>query len=105
MYIGCCAGSYDAVTVPEVFLQACPTQAEICLLDARVWNDGGVEEWGGLRSPGVGVLLAETAAPEHPVMAWMPARFELAHYDGPFCTGAEALARVAGTDRFTPRAL
>ena len=103
MYIGCCAGSYDAATVPEVFLQACPAQAEMCLLEARVWNDGGGSEWGGLQSPGVGVLLAENAAPEHPVMAGMPAQFELAHYNGPFFTGGVALARVVGrTDRFTP---
>jgi glutamine amidotransferase-like uncharacterized protein len=103
MYIGCCAGSYDAATVPEVFLAACPAQAEMCLLEARVWNDGGGEEWGGLRSPGVGVLAAETVAAEHPVMAGMPARFEIAHYNGPLFTGAQALARVVGrTDRFTP---
>jgi Biotin-protein ligase, N terminal len=103
MYIGCCAGSYDAATVPEVFLAACPAQAEMCLLGARVWNDGGGEEWGGLRSPGVGVLRAETAAPEHPVMAGMPASFEIAHYNGPLFTGAQPLARVAGrTERFTP---
>jgi hypothetical protein len=103
MYIGCCAGSYDAATVPEVFLAACPAQAEMCLLEARVWNDGGGEEWGGLRSPGVGVLEAETVAPEHPVMAGMPASFEIAHYNGPLFTGAQPLARVAGrTERFTP---
>jgi hypothetical protein len=103
MYIGCCAGSYDAATVPEVFLATCPAQAEMCLLDARVWNDGGGEEWGGLRSPGVGVLVAETAAAEHPVMAGMPARFEIAHYNGPLFTGAQPLARVVGrTERFTP---
>ena len=35
------SAGFDAATVPEVFLQACPEQAEMCLLDARVWNDGG----------------------------------------------------------------
>lgn len=101
MYIGCCAGSYDAATVAKSFLDLCPAQEDMCLSGATVWNDGG-EEW-GLRSPGVGVLRAETVAPEHPVMAGMPATFEIAHYNGPFFRGATPLARVAGrTERFTP---
>jgi Biotin-protein ligase, N terminal len=101
MYIGCCAGSYDAATVAQSFIDLCPAQPEMCLLDATVWNEGGAE-W-GLRSPGVGVLRARTAAPEHPVMAGMPEEFEIAHYNGPLFAGATALARVAGrTDRFTP---
>jgi hypothetical protein len=100
MYIGCCAGSYDAARVAGSFLALCPAQGEMCLLDATVWNEGG-EEW-GLRSPGIGVLRAETAAPEHPVMAGMPPSFEIAHYNGPLFEGATALARVAGrTERFT----
>lgn len=101
MYIGCCAGSYDAATVPQSFLDLCPAQEEMCLTGATVWNDGG-EEW-GLRSPGIGVLLAETVAAEHPVMAGMPATFEIAHYNGPLFHGATPLARVVGcTERFTP---
>jgi hypothetical protein len=100
MYIGCCAGSYDAARVAESFLALCPAQGEMCLLDATVWNEGG-EEW-GLRSPGIGVLQAENVAPEHPVMAGMPESFEIAHYNGPLFEGATALARVAGrTERFT----
>jgi len=100
MYIGCCAGSYDAARVADSFLALCPAQGEMCLLDATVWNEGG-EEW-GLRSPGIGVLRAQTVAPEHPVMAGMPASFEIAHYNGPLFEGATALARVAGrTERFT----
>jgi glutamine amidotransferase-like uncharacterized protein len=100
MYIGCCAGSYDAARVAESFLALCPAQGEMCLLEATVWNEGG-EEW-GLRSPGIGVLRAETVAADHPVMAGMPASFEIAHYNGPLFEGAQPLARVAGrTDRFT----
>jgi glutamine amidotransferase-like uncharacterized protein len=100
MYIGCCAGSYDAAKVSESFLALCPAQGEMCLLDATVFNEGG-EEW-GLRSPGIGVLRARTAAPAHPVMAGMPEEFEIAHYNGPLFEGAEPLARVAGrTERFT----
>jgi hypothetical protein len=100
MYIGCCAGSYDAATVAPSFHAICPAQSEMCLLEARVWNEGG-EEW-GLRSPGIGVLRAETIAADHPVMAGMPETFEIAHYNGPLFTGAQPLARVTGrTDRFT----
>jgi glutamine amidotransferase-like uncharacterized protein len=100
MYIGCCAGSYDAAKVAESFLALCPAQGEMCLLDATVFNEGG-EEW-GLRSPGIGVLRARTAAPDHPVMAGMPEEFEIAHYNGPLFEGAEALSRVIGrTERFT----
>lgn len=101
MYIGCCAGSYDAATVPKSFLALCPAQEEMCLSAATVWNEGG-EEW-GLRSPGIGVLRAETLAAQHPVMAGMPATFEIAHYNGPLFRGATPLARVVGrTERFTP---
>jgi glutamine amidotransferase-like uncharacterized protein len=101
MYIGCCAGSYDAATVAKSFLALCPAQEEMCLSGATVWNDGG-EEW-GLRSPGIGVLRAETVAAQHPVMAGMPATFEIAHYNGPLFSGATPLARVVGrTERFTP---
>jgi glutamine amidotransferase-like uncharacterized protein len=102
MYIGCCAGSYDGATVAETFLELCPAQSEMCMLDFKVWNEGG-KEW-GLQSPGIGVLLAETVAADHPVMAGMPARFELAHYNGPLFFGGSGveLARVVGrTDRFT----
>ena len=49
MYIGCCAGSYDAATVAQSFVDLCPAQPEMCLLDATVWNEGGAE-W-GLRWP------------------------------------------------------
>lgn len=101
MYIGCCAGSYDAATVPQSFLDLCPAQEEMCLSGATVWNDGG-EEW-GLRSPGIGVLRAETVAAEHPVMSGMPDTFEIVHYNGPLFRGDTPLARVVGrSGRFTP---
>lgn len=101
MYVGCCAGSYDAATVADSFVALCPAQPEMCLSAATVWNEGG-EEW-GLQSPGIGVLQAGTVAPDHPVMAGMPATFEIAHYNGPLFRGATPLARVVGrTDRFTP---
>lgn len=102
MYLGSCAGSYCAATVPASFVQACPTQRDLCLLDAGIWNDGG-EEWIGLQSPGVGVLRARNVIPDHPVMRGMPEHFEIAHYNGPFFVGGEALAIVEGaTEHFTP---
>ena len=101
MYVGCCAGSYDAATVADSFVTLCPAQPEMCLSEATVWNEGG-QEW-GLHSPGIGVLRAENAATDHPVMAGMPQVFEIAHYNGPLFRGATPLARVAGrTERFTP---
>lgn len=102
MYVGSCAGSYDAAVVPESFLRACPAQRDMCLLDARVWNSDDTE-WLGLRSPGVGILQGENVASDHPVMAGMPDRFEITHYNGPLFTGARHLVRVESpTDRFTP---
>jgi hypothetical protein len=102
MYIGSCAGSYDAVTVPARFLDLCPAQAELRLLEARVWNEGD-SKFGVLQSPGIGELVSENLAPDHPVMAGMPAEFPITHYNGPLFTGGQALARVkARGERFTP---
>lgn len=102
MYIGSCAGSYDAATVPASFVAACPAQADLCLLSARIWNDAGTS-WVGLQSPGVGVLRARTVAPAHPVMDGMPPVFDIVHYNGPLFRGGDALATVDGpTERFTP---
>jgi hypothetical protein len=101
MYIGSCAGSYDAARAPASFLSACPAQEELCLLDAEIWNAG--EEWLGLQSPGVGVVRAQTVLPDHPVMSGMPEHFEIVHYNGPLFRGGEALAIVEGaTEDFTP---
>lgn len=101
MYIGSCAGSYDAARAPASFLSVCPAQEELCLLDAEIWNAG--DAWLGLQSPGVGVLRARTALPDHPVMTGMPEHFKIAHYNGPLFRGGEALATVEGTtEDFTP---
>jgi hypothetical protein len=102
MYIGSCAGSYDAATVPARFLESCPVQSELRLLDARIWNEGD-SRFGVLQSPGIGELVAGNAAPAHPVMAGMPARFPITHYNGPFFAGGQALAVVEGAGKqFTP---
>jgi hypothetical protein len=97
MYIGSCAGSYDAATAPASFLQLCPAQQELRLLDATVWNTGDGGMFGVLRSPGIGVLVAENADPAHPVMAGIGPEFRITHYNGPLFTGGHALARVRGT--------
>jgi len=102
MYIGSCAGSYDAAVVPARFLDMCPEQAEMCMVDARVWNHGE-SMFGVLQSPGIGELVAETLAPDHPVMTGLPAQFRVTHYNGPLFTGGTPLARVVGTtEQFTP---
>jgi hypothetical protein len=102
MYIGSCAGSYDAATVPQAFLDLVPAQAELRLVDARVWNDGA-STLGVIQSPGIGELVARNVAPQHPVMAGMPEEFRITHYNGPLFVGGAALATVAAaTERFTP---
>src|SRR5919206_2653535 len=37
MYLGSCAGSYSAATVSPSFIELCPAQAEMRLLDATVF--------------------------------------------------------------------
>jgi hypothetical protein len=94
MYIGSCAGAYDAATVSDRFRAAWPAQAELRLLEDRVWNDA--EDDDDLRSPGIGELVCETADADHPVMAGLPRRFPITHYNGPFFDGPHALALVVG---------
>lgn len=103
MYIGSCAGSYCAATVPASFLRMCPGQADLCLLDAQIWNGADSPSFVGIQSPGIGTIRAENASPGHPVMAGMPSAFSITHYNGPLFKSGEALARVQGrgTD-FTP---
>src|SRR5262249_49669695 len=104
-------GSYDAAVVPETFHQRCPEQREMQLINAEVWNSGD-PAWGGLQSPGVGVVEVEGTRPDHPILFSLPPRFRMTHYNGPIfapVTGrvpgaslAEGLVRFAGpTDRFT----
>jgi hypothetical protein len=99
MYIGSCAGSYDAATVPAGFRELCPEQDELRLVDARVWN---ADDEAVLRSPGIGVLVARNADQEHPVMAGIGPEFRITHYNGPLFTGGHALATVsAPAEEFT----
>lgn len=106
MYMGSCAGSFNAACVADAFLKVCPSQEALRLINARVWNDG--DQWVGLASPGVGLLEAENTDPDHPVMWGMPERFPLTHYNGPMFMPLEEPAvpgasRARGISRFTGR--
>lgn len=112
MYMGSCAGSFDAAIVSESFLAVCPAQRNLQMVNALIWNRTDTE-WVGLNSPGVGVLESRNARPDHPVMFGLPERFRITHYNGPFfeqhpdaiptASDAFGLAEVAGfTDDFTP---
>jgi Biotin-protein ligase, N terminal len=63
MYVGSCAGSYSPADVPASFLAACPMQAELRLLDCRIWNGWDSPLATGLQSPGIGTLRAANASP------------------------------------------
>lgn len=115
MYIGCCAGTYDCILNTESFLASCPAQEHLQLLNARAWQgESALEMFGGIQSPGVGVIQARNDQPDHPVMFGMPPTFPLVHYNGPIldplaesripgASGALGLASFAGvTDQFTP---
>lgn len=113
MYVGSCAGSFDCAIVPDDFVQACPVQKYLQIINARVWNDETVD-FGGLQSPGVGVVRVKNERPDHPVMFGLPPAFDLVHYNGPIfeplstpkiegASLAIGLASFSGwTDRFTP---
>jgi len=112
LYLGSCAGAYDAALVPPSFHTVCPEQRAMQLINADVWNGADVT-WGGLQSPGIGVLEVEVTQPTHPVLANVPRRFHMTHYNGPLflptdtvipdASPAQGLVRVHGlTERFTP---
>lgn len=112
-YISSCAGSYSCALTPESFVLSCPAQRHLQLINARVWNDAPLD-FGGLQSPGIGVVTVRNELPHHPVMFGLPDSFELAHYNGPIfdvdtpamvegASAATGLASFSGwTKRFTP---
>lgn len=83
MYIGSCAGSYDAAITPKSFTDTFPLQTNMQMINAKVWNDGSNTEWAGLQSPGIGVIKVKKAVKCHPILWDMPDEFEIAHYNGP----------------------
>ncbi len=105
MYIGSCAGAFDAAIVAESFLEVCPQQRHLQLVNALIWNRGDTE-WIGLESPGVGVIESRNLRPEHPIMFGLPERFNITHYNGPLfdvdtdflpeASAATGLSAVAG---------
>lgn len=82
MYIGSCAGAFDAAIVSESFLEVCPQQRHLQLVNALIWNRDDTE-WIGLESPDVGVIESRNLKPEHPIMFGLPERFDITHYNGP----------------------
>ncbi len=105
MYIGSCAGAFDAAIVAESFLEVCPQQRHLQLVNALIWNRGDTD-WIGLESPGVGVIESRNLKPEHPIMFGLPERFNITHYNGPLfdvdtdllpdASAATGLSAVAG---------
>ena len=108
MYIGSCAGAFDAAIVAESFLEVCPQQRHLQLVNAQVWNRGDTE-FIGLESPGIGVIESRNVRPEHPVMFGLPEIFNITHYNGPFfdcdidllpdASAAAGLLAVAGASQ------
>lgn len=112
MYLGSCAGAFDAAIVSESFTAVCPQQKHMQLVNSLVWNRHDTE-WVGLDSPGVGVLESRNVQPDHPVMFGIPEKFQITHYNGPFfelqqgtlsdASDSIGLSTVDGfTDDFTP---
>ncbi len=112
MYMGSCAGAFDAAIVSDSFLAVCPMQRHMQLVNSIIWNRNDTE-WVGLNSPGVGVLESENLRPDHPVMFGMPERFRITHYNGPLfepqpgaladASESVGLSAVVGfTEDFTP---
>lgn len=114
LYVGCCAGSYACVVQSATFLQRCPVQTHLQLLNARPAPSDTAKGRFGFFSPGVGIVRVANEQPTHPVMFGMPAEFPIVHYNGPVfekvdqSTVANAsefvgLATFSGwTDQFTP---
>lgn len=112
MYLGSCAGAFDAAIVSDSFTAVCPQQKHMQLINSLVWNRHGAE-WVGLNSPGVGVLESRNVQPDHPVMFGIPEKFQITHYNGPFfelqqgtlsdASDSIGLSTVEGfTDDYTP---
>lgn len=105
MYIGSCAGAFDAAIAADSFLEACPQQRQMQMVNALIWNRGDTE-WIGLESPGIGVIKSRNLKPDHPVMFGLPEFFHITHYNGPFfdtetailpdASAASGLSAVAG---------
>ncbi len=106
LYLGSCAGAYNAAITPASFQESCPAQQEMQLINARVWNTGDAA-WGGLQSPGIGVINVEGTQEGHPVLVNLPARFRLTHYNGPIFAPVDgvipAASPVTGLVRFSSR--
>ena len=102
LYVGSCAGSFDAAIVADSFVQACPQQRHLQMVNAKVWNRSDTE-WMGLASPGIGVIESRVLCPNHPVMIGLPERFPITHYNGPLFEPAAATGRCFRCPRVNRR--
>lgn len=101
LYIGSCAGAYDAASPAPAFQLLSPAQERMQLTSAQVWNENRLH-WADLESPGVGVIRVRNQDPSHPIMGGLPEDFEMVHYNGPLFVGGTPLLSVQGiTERFT----
>ncbi len=104
LYLGSCAGAYNAAVTPASFQESCPVQQDMQLINARIWNTGDAA-WGGLQSPGIGVVAVEGAREGHPVLVNLPTRFRLTHYNGPIFAPVDGVipgaSSVTGLARFS----
>ena len=98
MYLGSCAGSFNAAVVAESFVQICPQQRHMQMVNTMIWNRGDTE-WIGLESPGIGVIESRNLQPDHPIMFGMPDRFNITHYNGPlFEPAVDAIADASAAE-------
>lgn len=103
MYLGSCAGAYNAADPAPAFQQVCPNQPLMRLLPARVWNEDR-EKWDRPRSPGIGRIRVRNDFRDHPIMAGLPREFDVVQYNGPIFAGTTSLLSIAGpTPGFTAR--
>lgn len=101
MYIGSCAGAYDAATPALGFGESCEAQRHMALSPATVWNEIR-SPWSGLLSPGIGRIRVRNDWPGHPVMAGVPDEFDIVHYNGPLFASAHPLfSPIAVGSEFT----
>lgn len=83
IYIGSCAGAYNAAITPKGFTDTYPHQIKMQMINAKVWNEGINTQWEGIESPGIGIIKVKNCIPNHPVLWNLPQEFEVTHYNGP----------------------
>ena len=85
MYVGSCAGSFLPAAVGEGYWQLHEEARALHMVSAALAN-GSDSAFEGLTSPGVGTLEVVVEDSEHWLVAGLPKRFDLVHYNGPLFT-------------------